>query len=70
MYITISFVCHLSGSLGDMKVDMANARSREVKNLGIGRSSHSSMDNGRFWFGNFVFSILVWESVFGICFVF
>jgi hypothetical protein len=35
-----------------MKVDMANAKSGEVKNLGTGRTGHSSLDNGRFWFGN------------------
>lgn len=45
-------VYDFAGCHGDMKVDMANARSGEVKNLGTGRTSHSSLDNGRFWFGN------------------
>ncbi|XP_062176559.1 regulator of nonsense transcripts UPF3-like [Alnus glutinosa] len=34
------------GCHGDMKVDMANAKSGEVKNLGTGRTGHSSLDNG------------------------
>ena len=40
--------CDVAGSHGDMKFEMANARIGEVKNLGSGRSSHSSLDNGRF----------------------
>lgn len=34
------------GSHGDMKFEMENARIGEVKNLGSGRISHSSLDNG------------------------
>ncbi|XP_042983950.1 regulator of nonsense transcripts UPF3-like isoform X3 [Carya illinoinensis] len=41
-----SLVDSFEGSLGDTQVDMANARCGEVKNLGTGRSSHSSIDNG------------------------
>lgn len=42
----------LAGGHGDMKGDVANARIGEVKNLGTGRSSHSSLDNGILLFGN------------------
>jgi hypothetical protein len=49
---TISSLYDFAGCHGDMKVDMANARSGEVKNLGTGRTGHSSLDNGRFWFGS------------------
>ncbi|EEF35930.1 conserved hypothetical protein [Ricinus communis] len=34
------------GNLGDIKVDSSNSRSGDVKTLGSGRSSHSSLDNG------------------------
>ncbi|GMY05025.1 regulator of nonsense transcripts UPF3-like isoform X2 [Fagus crenata] len=43
---TQSLLDSSEGSHGDMKFDMANARIGEVKNLGSGRSSHSSLDNG------------------------
>lgn len=46
IYLAVSSVHDLAGSHGDMKVDMANARSGEVKNLGAGRTGHSSLDNG------------------------
>ncbi|XP_041014605.1 regulator of nonsense transcripts UPF3-like isoform X2 [Juglans microcarpa x Juglans regia] len=41
-----SLVDSFEGSRGDTHVDLANARCGEVKNLGTGRTSHSSMDNG------------------------
>uniref|UniRef100_A0A5B7ATQ2 Putative regulator of nonsense transcripts UPF3 isoform X1 n=1 Tax=Davidia involucrata TaxID=16924 RepID=A0A5B7ATQ2_DAVIN len=36
----------MEGSHGEMKIDMLNARSGEIKTLGGGRSGHSSLDNG------------------------
>jgi hypothetical protein len=46
-FVLLFPACDVAGSHGDMKFDMANARIGEVKNLGSGRSSHSSLDNGR-----------------------
>lgn len=43
---TQSGVDSSQGNLGDIKVDPSNSRSGEVKTLGSGRSSHSSLDNG------------------------
>lgn len=31
-------------------IDMPNARSGGVKSLVTGRTNHSSLENGRFWF--------------------
>ncbi|KAK2662288.1 hypothetical protein Ddye_000862 [Dipteronia dyeriana] len=39
------------GSLGDVKVDMSDVRSGDVKMVGSGRSSHSSFDNGSYRHG-------------------
>ncbi|KAL9448516.1 hypothetical protein AB3S75_015913 [Citrus x aurantiifolia] len=44
--LSLSAVDSSEGNLGDGKFDLSNMRSGEVKTVGGGRSSHSSVDNG------------------------
>lgn len=45
---SVLFEYDFPGSLGDVKTDLSNLRSGEVKTVGSGRGSHSSLDNGKF----------------------
>ncbi|KAL5856751.1 hypothetical protein ACOSQ3_004209 [Xanthoceras sorbifolium] len=43
---SLSAVDSSEGSLGDVKIDISNVRSGDIKSVGSGRGGHSSLDNG------------------------